>query len=115
MAYQEKYINLVRDGLALIEQYHPQTFGQLHYFMEVIALKPLEEGTFTNLSSSDFPGALICSVIDNPYRLADNFIHEFHHNRLFLIEQNNPLLCNSLEEDQVNSLYYSLGDRIYDL
>lgn len=107
MAYQEKYINLVRDGLALIEQYHPQTFGQLHYFMEVIALKPLEEGTFTNLSSSDFPGALICSVIDNPYRLADNFIHEFHHNRLFLIEQNNPLLCNSLEEDQANSLYYS--------
>lgn len=107
MAYQQEYVTLVRDGLGLIEKYHPQTFEQLPYFMEVLALKPLEKGNFINLSSSDFPGALICSVIDNSYRLADNFIHEFHHNRLFLIEQNNPLLLDSVEEDKINNIYYS--------
>ncbi|MGK7939254.1 MAG: AMP-binding protein [Crocosphaera sp.] len=107
MAYQQEYVSLVENGLELIEQYHPQTFEQLPYFMEILALKPLDMGNFINLSSSDFPGALICSVIDNPYRLADNFIHEFHHNRLFLIEQNNPLLLDSLEEDKTNNNYYS--------
>ncbi|RQH11591.1 AMP-binding protein [Okeania hirsuta] len=107
MKYQGQYVTLVKDGLALIEQYHPQSFEQLHYFMQVLALKPIGVGNFTNLSSSDFSGALICSVIENPYRLADNFIHEFHHNRLFLIEQNNPLLLDSVEESQGNNLYYS--------
>lgn len=107
MTYQGQYVTLVKDGLALIEQYHPQTLEQLHYFMQVLALKPIDVGTFTNLTSSDFSGALICSVIENPYRLADNFIHEFHHNRLFLIEQNNPLLLDSVEDAQANNLYYS--------
>ncbi|MDJ0515625.1 MAG: AMP-binding protein [Trichodesmium sp. MO_231.B1] len=107
MTYQGQYVTLVKDGLALIEEYHPQTFEQLHYFMQVLALKPIDVGTFTNLTSSDFSGALICSVIENPYRLADNFIHEFHHNRLFLIEQNNPLLLDSVEDAQANNLYYS--------
>ncbi len=107
MTYQGKYVTLVKDGLALIEQYHPQTFEQLHYFMQVLALKPIDVGNFTNLTSSDFSGALICSVIENPYRLADNFIHEFHHNRLFLIEQNNPLLFDSVEDAEANNLYYS--------
>ncbi|MGK7943353.1 MAG: AMP-binding protein, partial [Microcystaceae cyanobacterium] len=107
MNYQVQYVPLVKEGLSLIEQHHPRTFEQLHYFMQVLTLKSPETGTFTNLSSSDFPGASVWSVFNNPYRLADNFIHEFHHNRLFLIEKNNPLLLDSVEDAQANNLYYS--------
>lgn len=109
IAYQEKHANLVQETLALVERCQPKTFAQLESFLQILAFKPLKTGSYSNLTHSDLPGAFICSVIESPYELADTLIHEFHHNRLFFIEEIAPLLINSDNglELLVTGQYYS--------
>lgn len=105
--YQAQQTDLVQNALALIECYHPQTFHQLQRFIRLIAFKPREAGDYGNLSYSDLPGALICSAVCNAYEFAETLIHEFHHNRLFFIEEISPILLNSVDESEVSDCYYS--------
>lgn len=106
-AYQEKYAGLVQEALILVERYQPQIYSQFEDFLYLLALKPLRAGNYTNISDSDLPGAFVCSVIDDPFEFADTLIHEFHHNRLFFIEENSPILTDSTEQSLIDSNYYS--------
>ena len=106
--YQERHQPLVQQALDRIEQYQPRLFQQLQQYLQLLVLVPLGSRDYTNLSHSDLPGALICSVIDNPWIIAEAIIHEFHHNRLFCIEEITPLLSNSSAPDiEADPLYYS--------
>lgn len=107
LAYQSEQIPLVQTALALIRQYHSRTFEQLQRFIRLMAFKPQEAGDYGNLSYSDLPGALICSAIANPYEFAETLIHEFHHNRLFCIEEISPILLTTDRLPDKASAYYS--------
>lgn len=89
-AYQQGYVDVVRQGLRLMERYHPRAFTQFAEVMTVVAIKPLDVGGYVNVSYSDLPGAFVISATENAYEMADVLIHEFHHNRLFFIEENAP-------------------------
>ncbi len=102
MAYQAEHADLLARALQAIARHQPSTWQQLQQFLQVIALKPLTLGRYTNLTHSHLPGAFVCSAVAHPYELADTLIHEFHHNRLFLLEGEAPLL----EASQ----YRELGD-----
>lgn len=86
-AYQCEHLPLVEAALTLVDRYAPDTFAQFRDYVQIIAMKPLGDGGFTNLSYSDLPNAFIAGVIDEPAELADSFIHEFHHDRLFFLEE----------------------------
>ena len=107
MDFQAKQTGLVQEALALIERYHPRTFAQLKQFIRLMAFKPRDAGGYGNLSYSDLPGALICSAVSNAYEFAETLIHEFHHNRLFFVEEISPILLNSTEESSGNNAFYS--------
>jgi HEXXH motif-containing protein len=92
LAFQESRRELVAEALALIERLHPRAFAQLGEHIRVIALKPPGTGGYTNVSHSDLPGAFVASAFAHPYELADVFIHELHHNRLFAVEEMGPIL-----------------------
>jgi HEXXH motif-containing protein len=92
--YPRRHTELLRNALAAIERFAPDVFEQISGTIRVVGLKS-NDGDFTNVSFSELPGAMLLSVVDHPLVMADRIIHEFHHNRLFHIED-----CGSLFEPQ---------------
>jgi len=95
------------DALALVAKIQPQTFAQFPEGMKTLALKPMHEGSFSSLSSSELPGAFICSVPCDRYELAATLIHEFHHNRLYFIEEDGAFFEASGEDVVDGENHYS--------
>ena len=85
--FERQQVGLTEQALNTIDRYAPASFQHLRTLMRAIALKPPGVGSYTNISHSDLPGSFVCTVIRNEYWMADAFIHEFYHNRLFFIEE----------------------------
>lgn len=107
VAYQEAHRSDVVDALALVARFHPETMAQMRAYLHVIALKPRAAGGFTNLTHSDLPGAFIAGMVRNPAELADTFIHEMHHGRLFALEDLGPLFDQAARDALYDERYYS--------
>lgn len=101
--YARRHTELLRGALAAIEHYVPEVFAQISGTIRIVGLKS-SSGDFTNVSFSELPGAMLLSVIDHPLVMADRIIHEFHHNRLFHIEDSGSLFdSNSPTEERFYS------------
>ncbi len=98
---------LLCDALRLMREHAPDTFSQFSEVIRYIALKPLGSGDYTNISHSDLPGTFIASRVENPYELADTFIHELHHNRLFTLEETGPFFLAETTDPLRDALFYS--------
>ena len=105
--FQLRHRMLVVRTLALMQLHQRATFIQFRDVMRTIALKPRPAGSYTNITHSDLPGAFIAAVIANPHELADTFIHEFHHNRLFFIEERGPFFEPGAEDALAAGRHYS--------
>jgi HEXXH motif-containing protein len=93
--YQRRHQPQVEQALAVMERHQPAVFSQFRELMRVIALKPAHPGSFRdNVSHSDLPAAFVANPVRQPYYLAHTLIHEFHHNRLFFIEDIEPIVEN---------------------
>ena len=106
LSFQFKHANLVREALDAIRQYQPMTFAQLEGGLHTLALKP-EDATFINVTASELPGAFVCTVPADPFVLAASFIHEFHHNTLFGLEERGPFFEMSEEDAIEGENHYS--------
>ena len=104
LAYHARHAGLVERTLALIERHAPDSFEAFRRIIRLIGLKPLAWGGFDDFSPAEMPGAFVASVVDNPFVLADHFIHELQHNRLQLIEEGGPLFEAGAGEE---ARYYS--------
>lgn len=89
--FQSRNTELVAEAISLVRRFQPSTFSHFAHALRVIALKPHDKNFF-NLSTSELPGAFVCSVPSDSCALAAAFIHEFHHSRLFFIEEAGPFL-----------------------
>jgi len=98
--YQQQYIDLAGQTLEKMHRYAPRSFQQFRDMIRHIALKNMSTGDYTNLSHSELPGTFVASMVNNPYMLAETFIHELHHNRLFFVEEKGPFF----ETDKVHPL-----------
>jgi HEXXH motif-containing protein len=106
LAFQFQHAPLVIDALEAIRRYQPWTFTHLAAGLHTIALKP-EDDTFINVTVSELPGAFVCTVPADAYVLASTFIHEFHHNTLFAIEERGPFFEVSEEDVIEGENHYS--------
>jgi asparagine synthetase B (glutamine-hydrolysing) len=70
-----------------VERYAPQQLEQFAVHVQVAVFKPAHLGDYSNVSHSELPGAFIVTRLDDPLIMADRFIHELHHNRLFCLEE----------------------------
>jgi len=105
--YQRSRLSLLEAALAQMARYAPETFAQFRDYTQVVAMKPLSAGGFTNLSYSDLPNAFIAGTIEEPAELADSFIHEFHHDRLFFLEEAGPYFEDSADNALERDGFYS--------
>jgi HEXXH motif-containing protein len=93
LEFQAENVPLVESGLRLIEQHQPELFAQMSAVLRWIAVNPLSEYDGMNyVSYSELPGAFSFRGIAHPYSAAEASIHEFHHNRLFRLEERGPWL-----------------------
>ena len=105
--YQVQHANLITDARGAIQQYTPEIFAQVRDQVRVVALKPSRDGEYSNVSISELPGAMLLTVVEHPLVMADRIIHEFHHHRLFSIEDGDPLLESGTTRGQRLARYYS--------
>jgi hypothetical protein len=73
----------------------------------LIALKPSGIGDYSNISHSDLPGSFVVTVANDPYLMADFFIHEFHHNRFFFVEELGAFFADARDNLMTRNEYYS--------
>lgn len=106
-AYQAQQAGLLRNALEAIHRYSPEVYQQIRDNVRLIALKPHRSSEYTNVSLSELPGAMMLTVVNHPLVMADRIIHEFHHHRLFSIEDGDPLLELSNGPGQRLTRYYS--------
>jgi HEXXH motif-containing protein len=88
--FHREHQDLVAEALRVWARYDARSFAQFREHAVLLGLKPLRVGSFTNHSHSDLPGAAVVSVVHEPFELADSLIHEFHHDRLFFLEERGP-------------------------
>lgn len=105
--YQTRYATLVEGALDCVRRYHPETFADMERELQVVALKPRNVGGYGNVSHSDLPGACVVSVLDEPHEMADALIHEFHHHRLFVLEEGGRFFDESRQNPHTDCRYYS--------
>jgi len=105
--FQARYQGAVADALAALQRFQPATFAQFADAIRIVALKPAREEDFGTLSTSELPGAFVCSVPADPLALAADFIHELHHGRLFSIEEDGPFFDASGEDAVEGEHHYS--------
>jgi HEXXH motif-containing protein len=107
LEFQRQHSNQAAEALAAVARFQPSTFALFAQTVRAVALKPPREGGFGSISSSELPGAFVCSVPCDVYELAATFIHEFHHNRLFYLEEQGSFF-EPLEEDAIEGeIHYS--------
>ena len=100
--FQRQQIPLVEQALALLERHQPETLRQLGDLIKVIGMKPPMSGDFSNISLSDLPGAFVLSAMQEPYWIADSLIHEFFHNRLFFITEEEPIFAQAEADEDAD-------------
>jgi HEXXH motif-containing protein len=105
--FQRLHSRALSDALAVVAAVQPETFAQFPHALRTIALKPMREGTFSSLSSSELPGAFICSVPCDRYELAATLMHEFYHNRLYAIEETGSFFEQDGEDAVEEENHYS--------
>ena len=98
---------LVEQALAHMKRHAPESFGQFTRHVQVIALADPQRGFSENATSNETPGAFFAVATPNPYKLADVFIHELHHLRLFALEHLAPQVAGPEASDQGPILHYS--------
>jgi len=106
LAFQFEHAGLVTDALSAIRRFQPWTFSHLAAGLHTIALKPHDE-FLVNVTASELPGAFVCTVPSDQYVLASSFIHEFHHNTLFGIEEQGRFFETSDQDEIEGENHYS--------
>jgi HEXXH motif-containing protein len=93
LEFQAGQVELVEGGLRLIQRHQPELFAQMGAVLRWIAVNPLSEYDAMNyVSYSELPGAFSFRGMPHPFSAAEASIHEFHHNRLFCLEERAPWL-----------------------
>jgi len=106
-SYQSEHVTLTAKALELIHRHCPATFEHFCDVIRLIALKPSAVGDYSNISHSDLPGSFVVTVTNDPYLMADFFIHEFHHNRFFFVEELGAFFAHQRDNLMTRSDYYS--------
>lgn len=99
VSLQHRLCDKIEHAVALIDQHLPDMYPQLRYAARIVVLKPVSDSGPQNSSFSRFPGALLIGACENSYELAEDIIHEAHHNRLYAIEEAGPFF----EDHRVHS------------
>jgi len=100
LAFQHEHAPLVADALAAVRRFQPSALSHFAAGLHTIGLKP-HDADFVNVTASELPGAFACSVPTDTYLLGGSFIHEFHHNTLFALEEQHGAFLAAGEEDEI--------------
>ena len=102
---QYAVVETLEETLRLIRAFGPEIHHQMGRYLRTIAFKSPGAGGIFNTSCSRLPGASIFTASPHPLVLADDLIHEFHHNRLFALEEKFAFLTEDLSQSRPTTFY----------
>lgn len=91
---------LLHEALAIIENWRPDLASELRHIcraVQFVSDPNAEPDKIVSFSDNAVPGALFVSVLQcgqliDPYDLADSLIHEYRHQKLYLLERLQPIV-----------------------
>jgi len=108
LAFQASQVPLVEGGLELVARTSPRVFEHVRSLIHWVAVNPTEANEDLNfVSYSELPGGFAFRGIPHAHVAAEMTIHETHHNRLFCLEEIEPILASDDLGAADDAAYYS--------
>jgi HEXXH motif-containing protein len=108
LEFQAESRELVARALEALRRHAPDLFELFAAGIRCVALKPARDDDPTsNVTVNELAGAFVALRIAEPLDLADTFVHELHHNRLFCLEDEAQLLEDEQDVAHEPSPHYS--------
>jgi HEXXH motif-containing protein len=105
-AFQRSLLPILNDALERVGRHAPLAMSQIPKLLRRVAFRdPQAPGPVRNASHSDLPGFAILQGIPNAHHVAEMLLHELHHQRLFALEEGDPLLDTDRDTDEAR--FYS--------
>ncbi len=105
--FQWGSLDTARAALDWMRLYAPTAHSQFLHGMRTIALKPPSVGGASNTSCSRLPGAAVFTAKPDPAALAEDFVHELYHTRLFALEESSDFLLAGEVDPVTDAQFYS--------
>ena len=95
-------------SLEMIQEFDSKTYNDLSMLLKkVVPLKVISTAVPSS-SNSTILGVVFCTFVDDPLLLAEMLIHECSHNKLFLLQEEDPILDSNIHGDGwADDKYYS--------
>jgi len=106
-ALQEEHSQTLAEAVAAIGRFLPEATAQLRFGACVVVLKRASDSGPRNSSYSRLPGAALIGCNKNALVLAEDIIHEMHHNRLYAIEENGSFFLDDRVHSTRDESFYS--------
>jgi len=91
----DEHIQVIQKTIDLIEQYSPEALEEFRNWVRCIAIKETNPDGTGGVGSASFtflPGVIHLKMYMSPVWLAETFIHECYHNRLFFLDEDTHIL-----------------------
>jgi uncharacterized protein len=96
-------VPVVKEAMAIIGRWRPAVLEELERIcgdVQFVHDPTAHPEKIVSFSDNSVPGALYVSVYQNgrlidPYDLADSLIHEYRHQKLYLLERTQPMVCTT--------------------
>jgi uncharacterized protein len=94
---------VAEEALAIIRRWRPEVLAELECIcgdIQFIRDPTAHPDKIVSFSDNSVPGALYVSVVQDgriidPYDLADSLIHEYRHQKLYLLERHHPMVTTT--------------------
>jgi hypothetical protein len=103
-----KFLATLKKSLSLLKNYNRELYDEFnHLIIKVVPLKVISSAVPSS-SNSVILRTIFLTYTDNEFLLVEMLIHELSHNKLFLIQEIDPLLNTEIHGDGwSNERYYS--------
>ena len=100
ISYDE--IEAIESALALFKRFYPEGFDQFCKWTRVLATKSPYARGVGSTTNTELPGLITLMLPCSRIWLAETFVHEYFHQRLFFLDEETPIM----EEIPGPSIYY---------
>ena len=94
-----KFKLTIHEALINIKKYDETIYKELNLLISKIVPLEVISDAVPSSSNSTILGIVFCTYCEDPLLLAEMFIHELSHNKLFLFQETDPLLNSEIHGD----------------
>lgn len=105
--FQRQHADCVEQALKMVQKYSPEAMSAMESHLRVVATQLNTPDGPRNSTYSQLPGACVITASNHVLQMAEDIIHEFHHNWLFALEEDHALVDSNSDVPVLDCRFYS--------